>query len=79
MSIYNKEYYVLFEYVRSRLRPMIKDLFLNFSMHHHIIGATVKNLHDQKSRAREQLFTPITFAKKNFLLLHAKNKYKIGT
>ena len=29
----------------------------------------------KKSRAREQLFTPITFAKKIFLLLHAKNKY----
>src|SRR4051812_34913480 len=40
------------------------------------IGATVKNLHDQKSRAHEQLFTLITFAKKNFLLIHAKNKYK---
>ena len=33
---------------------------------------TVKNLHDQKSRAREQLFTLITFAKKNFLLIHAE-------
>jgi hypothetical protein len=32
---------------------------------------------NKKSRAREQLFTPITFAKKNFLLIHAKKNTNV--
>src|SRR4051794_35282945 len=38
--------------------------FQKINMYSHSV--TVKNLHDQKSRARKQLFTSITFAKKIF-------------